>query len=66
MNKWNLKIKTQYYILASPRMKYLDIHLKNTRFEENCNTLMSEIKEELNKWGAIPHYAQKDSMLSRC
>ena len=45
------------FTLAPPKMKYLVVNLTKyvqDLYEENCKTLMKEIKEELNKWRDIP------------
>lgn len=67
--KWNLKLKTIPFILASSQINYLDINLAKMYdiflSEVNYKTLMKELKEELNREIFHVHEGE-NSVLSRC
>ena len=63
MNNWSLKLKTQYrlYLHQKERKKQrqTDLGINLTKYvqdlyEANYDTLMEEIKKDLNKWKDIP------------
>ena len=48
--------KTIWFIIVSKRIKYLRINLTKKRkdlFAENYKRLMTEIKEDINKWNLL-------------
>ena len=55
---------------APPKMKYLDINITKQvqdLCKENYQTLIKEIKEELNKWSAIHiHVDKKTQYCTTC
>ena len=56
------------FTIATKRIKYLGINLpKETKglYTENYNTLMKEIKDDINKWRDITHFWVERSILSK-
>lgn len=54
---WNLKLKVQYCLQLLKKLKYFDVNLaRHTQdsYAQNRQTVMKEIKGNLNKWREIP------------